>query len=231
MKIDDNKDDLIIKKLLEEYLIEDVEKQMESFGELEEPNYSEEHKKFINEFFEKVKNKKKKRWKKWGSVAAVVWVCVIMFNQNITAEIKEIFNNVSTKQTEISFDVKKKTMYVEYDLNAFPKGWDVLYLPNDMKNGYIVKEVKGNETEIQILFVNAKGDKLLYTLSKEQLNLIGDSYEKIDINEIQGYHFENTNELILESKRNGVSFVKMEPSNMSKEDLIWIAKNIVYVYR
>lgn len=231
VKEDNKKFDLMLKNALEKYLMEEVDKQLEGFEDLEDPGYSEEHKKFIEDFFEREKNRKKSNWKKWGGVAAVFLCCCIFFNQNITAGIKKVFNNVSTKQTEISFDVKKKAMYVEYDLNAFPEGWDVLFLPNDMINGYVVEKMEGNESKVKIIFANTKGDELLYTLSKEDLKLTEDVYETINIKEKVGYYFGNTNELILECNREGISYVKMETSTLEKEDLVWIAKNIISIDR
>ena len=231
VKEDNKKFDLMLKNALEKYLMEEVDKQLEGFENIEDPGYSEEHKKFIEDFFEREKNRKKSNWKKWGGVAAVFLCCCIFFNQNITAEIKEIFNNVSTKQTEISFDVKKKAMYVKYDLNAFPEGWDVLFLPNDMINGYVVEKMKGNESEVQIMFANTKGEELLYILSKEKLKITEGFYETIDIKGTKGYYFEDINKLILECEREGLSYVQIESNALEKNDLIWIAKNIVYVYR
>ena len=231
MKEDNKNFELLLKNALEEYLMEDVGKQLEGFEDLEDPEYSEEYKQFIEGFFEREKNRKKNNWKKWGSVAAVFLCCCIFFNQSITASIKKVFNNVSTKQTEISFDVKKKAMYVEYDLNAFPDGWDVLFLPNDMINGYVVKKIEGDGLKIQIKFANSKGEELLYTLYKEELRLPGDFYEFIEIKNVKGYYFEKLNQLILECEREGLSYVQIETDDLEKNDIIWIAKNIVYVYR
>lgn len=48
MKINDNRNlDIELKCGLEEYLMEDIDRQLEGFRNLDEPPYSEEYKKFI----------------------------------------------------------------------------------------------------------------------------------------------------------------------------------------
>mgnify|MGYP001725016200 CR=1 FL=1 len=54
MKINDNRNlDIELKCGLEEYLMEDIDRQLEGFRNLDEPPYSEEYKKFVQNFFKR----------------------------------------------------------------------------------------------------------------------------------------------------------------------------------
>ena len=108
MKINDNRNlDIELKCGLEEYLMEDIDRQLEGFRNLDEPPYSEEYKKFVQNFFKRKKSLRKMQWKRRSGIAAIFICFCIFFSQNISAEIKKVFNNISTKQTEVSFDIKK----------------------------------------------------------------------------------------------------------------------------
>lgn len=80
-------------------------------------------------------------------------------NDNV-AMIKELL--ISTKQTEASFNIKKESMYVQYDFNVFPTEWDIIYLPNDMIGDYVVDKVEGDNSKIEIVFVNSVGDMVFF---------------------------------------------------------------------
>ena len=235
MKVDNEKKfDALLKNALEEYILEDINKQLEDLADIEEPQYTEVHKKYIDDFFKKGKNKKKSVWKTWRGVAAVFLCCCMFFNQSITAGIKKIYNNISTEQTDVSFNIKKKPMYIEYDLNAFPEEWRVLYIPNHMINGYLVNKIVGDSSMIEITFSNAVGDEVIYTLSKEEcVDFSGIDYEEIYIDDTKGYYYsgENENTLILVYEEEEMSYIRFEANELKKEELIWIAKNNTYFYR
>ena len=127
MKINDNRNlDIELKCGLEEYLMEDIDRQLEGFRNLDEPPYSEEYKKCVQNFFKRKKSLRKMQWKRRSGIAAIFICFCIFFSQNISAEIKKVFNNISTKQTEVSFDIKKEAMYVQYPFDVFPTEWDVI---------------------------------------------------------------------------------------------------------
>lgn len=234
MKINDNRNlDIELKCGLEEYLMEDIDRQLEGFRNLDEPPYSEEYKKFVQNFFKRKKSLRKMQWKRRSGIAAIFICFCIFFSQNISAEIKKVFNNISTKQTEASFNIKKESMYVQYDFNVFPTEWDIIYLPNDMIGDYVVDKVEGDNSKIEIVFVNSVGDKLLYKLSKERVKLSDEAYEVMAIKGMTGYYYEreNTSNLVLDYGEEGTVSIQMEAQALEKKDLVWIAKNIVSIYR
>ena len=221
MKINDNRNlDTELKCGLEEYLMEDIDRQLEGFRNLDEPPYSEEYKKFVQNFFKRKKSLRKMQWKRRSGIAAIFICFCIFFSQNISAEIKKVFNNISTKQTEASFNIKKESMYI-------------IYLPNDMIGDYVVNKVEGDNSRIEIVFVNSVGDKLLYKLSKERVKLSDEAYEVMAIKGMTGYYYEreNTSNLVLDYGEEGTVSIQMEAQALEKKDLVWIAKNIVSIYR
>lgn len=153
---------------------------------------------------------------------AVFLGCCIFFNQNITAGIKQAFNNVSTKQTEISFDVKKKVMNVKYDLNAFPKGWDILFLPNDLINGYVVEKIESDKVSFEITFVNRAGSKLIYTVFKNKgFSVPQSGYEMVEFDNKKGYYYESEsvkNLVLQERKRNKMYEIQLSAKNIEKKN-------------
>ena len=216
MKINDNRNlDTELKCGLEEYLMEDIDRQLEGFRNLDEPPYSEEYKKFVQNFFKRKKSLRKMQWKRRSGIAAIFICFCIFFSQNISAEIKKVFNNV------------------QYDFNVFPTEWDIIYLPNDMIGDYVVDKVEGDNSKIEIVFVNSVGDKLLYKLSKERVKLSDEAYEVMAIKGMTGYYYEreNTSNLVLDYGEEGTVSIQMEAQALEKKDLVWIAKNIVSIYR
>ena len=104
---------------------------------------------------------------------------------------------------------------------------------NDMIGDYVVNKVEGDNSRIEIVFVNSVGDKLLYKLSKERVKLSDEAYEVMAIKEMTGYYYEreNTNNLVLDYGEEGTVSIQMEAQALEKKDLVWIAKNIVSIYR
>lgn len=96
-----------------------------------------------------------------------------------------------------------------------------------------VNKVEGDNSRIEIVFVNSVGDKLLYKLSKERVKLSDEAYEVMAIKEMTGYYYEreNTNNLVLDYGEEGTVSIQMEAQALEKKDLVWIAKNIVSIYR
>lgn len=232
MRIDNNKQfDLLLKNALEEYIVEDVDKQLENFQELKEPKYSKRYRDFVESFFNKKEGSKNKNWKRWGSIAAAFLCCCIFFNHNITAGIKEVFNNVLTNQTEISFDVKKSALYVEYNMDEFPEQWNTFYLPSDMINGYKVEKIIGDASEFEIVFINQSGEELRYILSRiDAFELSVDCYEQIKIDAENGYFYESEElkSLITTKVNDGILYkIQIITNSLEKEEMVWILKNIV----
>ena len=83
MKINDNRNlDIELKCGLEEYLMEDIDRQLEGFRNLDEPPYSEEYKKFVQNFFKRKKSLRKMQWKRRSGIAAI-FICFCIFNNII----------------------------------------------------------------------------------------------------------------------------------------------------
>ena len=169
--------------------------------------------------------------KKWNSCHFHLFLYI--FQSKYFGGDQKVFNNISTKQTEASFNIKKESMYVQYDFNVFPTEWDIIYLPNDMIGDYVVDKVEGDNSKIEIVFVNSVGDKLLYKLSKERVKLSDEAYEVMAIKGMTGYYYEreNTSNLVLDYGEEGTVSIQMEAQALEKKDLVWIAKNIVSIYR
>lgn len=172
--------ELELKDALEKYLFDEVELEMSHFSEMENPEYSGSYKKFVKELFDRPVRREKSIWKKWIGVAAVCICCFIMVDQDINAGLRDIFKVIFTEQTQESFEIKKYGMHVKYDVDLFPKGWEYMFLPEEIINGYKVSEIEGDSTEIEIIFINHNNEKLIYTLSKGEDLILSEELFKIE---------------------------------------------------
>lgn len=220
-----------IKLASEEYLLEYMDKQLEIFQGMDEPPCSKKQKERLTHFFEHRAQARLRKRNRICKIAAVFLCLCIFFNQHISASMKRVFHTVSTKQTEVSLDIKKETMYVSYDFSAFPPDWELLYLPNELIAGYAVDTVAGSSSKIEILFLNARGEKLLYTLSKEKTQLPPQAYEEMEINGSTAYYCEKNGTKLLYCETESPLQIEMETQCLRKKDFIQIAKNIVPIYR
>ena len=67
----------------------------------------------------------------------------------------------------------------------------------------------------------------------KRVKLSDEAYEVMAIKEMTGYYYEreNTNNLVLDYGEEGTVSIQMEAQALEKKDLVWIAKNIVSIYR
>lgn len=106
----------MLTEALADYLDEESNVWEAEISSLPEPAYSLKYKRFINKLLGKTVHPVS-NWKKWTCIAAVfLGVCVFISYDSI-ASYREIYKNKVVKETDVSFDIKLKPMYVEYDLS------------------------------------------------------------------------------------------------------------------
>ena len=224
--------DDVLSEALNDYIEEESAAWEAEMMSIPEPAYSPKYKRFINRLFQKsvhpVMN-----WKKWTCIAAAVLGVCIFITHESTATYREIYKNKVTKETDVSFDIKLKPMYIEYDLSEVPDAWEYVYLPNDIMIGFEVEEMYMEPDIIKVVYSDKEGQTVKYSLYHEKIDLSNENLEPVDINGMEHSYvsYENGISLIMETKREGVSYTMLlESDTIEIDDLIWIANNLKMVY-
>ena len=220
--------DDVLSEALNDYIEEESAAWEAEMMSIPEPQYSPKYKRFINRLLQKsvhpVMN-----WKKWTCIAAaVLGVCVFITHES-TATYREIYKNKVTKETDVSFDIKLKPMYIEYDLSNIPDEWEYVYLPNDIMIGFAVEEMHTESDIIEVVYSDKEGQIVKYSLYHEKIDFSNEELEPVDIEEMDHSYisYENGVSLIMETKMEGVSYTMLlESDTIEIDDLIWIANNL-----
>ena len=224
--------DDVLSEALNDYIEEESAAWEAEMMSIPEPQYSPKYKRFINRLLQKsvhpVMN-----WKKWTCIAAAVLGVCIFITHESTATYREIYKNKVTKETDVSFDIKLKPMYIEYDLSEVPDAWEYVYLPNDIMIGFEVEEMYMEPDIIKVVYSDKEGQTVKYSLYHEKIDLLNGELEPVDIKgmEYSYVSYENGTSLIMETKREGVSYTMLlESDTIEIDDLIWIANNLKMVH-
>ena len=223
--------DDVLSEALNDYIEEESAAWEAEMMSIPEPAYSPKYKRFINRLFQKsvhpVTN-----WKKWTCIAAaVLGVCIFITNES-TATYREIYKNKVTKETDVSFDIKLKPMYIEYDLSNIPDEWEYVYLPNDIMIGFEVEEMQVEPDIIKVVYSDKEGQTVKYSLYHEKIDLLNGELEPVDIKGMAYSYvsYENGISLIMGTKKESVSYTMLlESDTIEMDDLIWIANNLKMV--
>lgn len=220
--------DDVLSEALNDYIEEESAVWEEELMSIPEPAYSPKYKRFINRLFQKSVHPVVS-WKKWTCIAAAfLGVCIIITHES-TATYREIYINKVTKQTDVSFDIKVRPMYIEYDLSDIPDNWEYVYLPNDIMQGFAVDEIHMEPNVIEVVYSDKEGQTVKYSLYHEKMNFTVADIEVVKINGIDHSYvsYEDGISLIMETKKEGVSYTMLlESDTIEMEDMIWIANNL-----
>ena len=223
--------DDVLSEALNDYIEEESVSWEAEMMSIPEPAYSPKYKRFINRLFQKsvhpVMN-----WKKWTCIAAAVLGVCIFITHESTATYREIYKNKVTKETDVSFDIKLKPMYIEYDLSEVPDAWEYVYLPNDIMIGFEVEEMYMEPDIIKVVYSDKEGQTVKYSLYHEKIDLLNGELEPVDIKGIEYSYvsYENGTSLIMGTKKESVSYTMLlESDTIEMDDLIWIANNLKMV--
>lgn len=220
--------DEILIEALTDYMDEESNAWESELSSLPEPAYSLKYKRFINKLLGKTVHPVS-NWKKWTCIAAAfLGVCVFISYDSI-ASYREIYKNKVIKETDVSFNIKLKPMYVEYDLSNIPDEWEYVYLPNDIMQGFEVEEMSMQSDKIEVQYSNVKGQTVKYALYNEKLDYSKSGLEQIEIKNMNHSYITNENgsALIMETEQEGIFYtIVIESDTIEMEDMIWMAKNL-----
>lgn len=223
--------DSLFAEALEEYFDEEVKTLEKELSDIPEPAYSLKYRRFVNNLIGKTVHPVN-NWKKWTCIAAAFFGIIIFVSHEGTASYREIYKNQVTEETDVSFNIKLKPMYIEYDLSNIPKEWEYVFLPNDIMPGFKVEEMNKDSDIIEVLYSDKEGHTVKFSLYHQKMDFLKDSLEKIEINDMfQCYiSYENKVALIMETEIEGVFYtILIESDTIETEDMIWIAKNLQMV--
>lgn len=223
--------DNIFVEALAECFNEEIETWESELSDMPEPAYSPKYKRFINNLMGKTVHPVS-NWKKWTCIAAAFFGIFVFVSYEGTASYREIYQNKVIEETEVSFDIKLRPMYIEYDLSNIPKEWEHVYLPNDIMPGFKVEEMYMDPDMIEVLFSDKEGQSVKYRLYHGEMDFSKESYEKIEIKDMDNSYvsYENGITLVMETKREGVFYtIVIESDTIDMEDMIWITKNLKMV--
>lgn len=223
--------DAVLSEALNDYIEEEYAVWEAEMVSIPEPAYSPKYKRFINLLFQKSVHPTTS-WKKWTCIAAAVLGVCIFITHESAATYREIYINKITKETDVSFDVKVRPMYIEYDLSNIPDEWEYVYLPNDIMIGFEVEEMHMERDNIKVVYSDKEGQTVKYSLYHEKIDFLNGELEPVDIKgmEYSYISYENGISLIMGTKKESVSYTMLlESDTIEMDDLIWIANNLKMV--
>lgn len=223
--------DSLFAEALEKCFDEEVETWENELSVIPEPAYSPKYRRFINNLMGKTVHPIN-NWKKWTCIAAAFFGIIIFVSHEGTASYREIYKNQLTEETDVSFNVKLKPMYIEYDLSNIPKEWEYVFLPNDIMPGFKVEEMNKESDIIEVVYSDKEGQIVKFSLYHEKIDFSNKELEPVDIKEMDHSYisYENGVSLIMETKMEGVSYTMLlESDTIEMEDMIWIANNLKMV--
>lgn len=197
-KISQDYFDFMLKRALDEYAEEEGKKYEEGLENIDEPNYSDEYKKAINQLLVNKYYHKKAKFRS-KQIAAAVLILVVSGTTVVykaDADLRWFFIQLFTDRgTHIDISQNKTT--INYDFSNIPEEWEYFYVPEYLPAGYKVDEIMATTTDIIIVY-KFNDNEIIFTQGNDKESSLSIDTEHSNVHEIkiggnEGYYLEGKN--------------------------------------